>query len=255
MSRRWLALVACVFSFLSILSWSAVAEAAAIGEVVAVSGAPSASGPAGDRKLSAGSAVFEDDKIVVRSGNAQIKLNDGTKLVVGPGSTLILDKYVSSGTGAAQNVSVKALRGTFRFITGRSKKGAYKITTANATIGIRGTGFDYWVNTRTGVAVLVGAVKLSGNSGGSVNLRADCEVGRAGGGSAIRLDGVAKSNNLKRNFPFIASQSSLNSQFRLPITNCRTSLFKGSDRESGESGGTLSEENEPKGNNDDQRSQ
>ncbi|MGB9143897.1 MAG: FecR domain-containing protein, partial [Aestuariivirga sp.] len=123
-------------------SQSTALAADAIGKVAAVLGKPSASGPGGDRDLKAGAAVYEDDKIEVRSGNAQIILADGTRLVVGPGSTLVLDRFLMTGGDTAEKVSIKALRGTFRFITGRSAKSAYDIQTANATIGIRGTGFD-----------------------------------------------------------------------------------------------------------------
>ena len=156
-------------------SQSTALAAEAIGKVAAVVGKPSASGPGGDRDLKAGAAVYEDDKIEVRSGNAQIILADGTRLVVGPGSTLVLDRFLMTGGDTAEKVSIKALRGTFRFITGRSAKSAYDIKTANATIGIRGTGFDYWVQKQTGVAVLEGNVRLCRDKK-CVELNEGCEV-------------------------------------------------------------------------------
>jgi hypothetical protein len=89
-------LVLCALSFL--MCSGAALAADPIGKVVAVIGAPSASGPGGDRKLGANAAVFENDKVTVgSSGNAQIILNDGTKLVVGPSSSLLLDKFVMKG--------------------------------------------------------------------------------------------------------------------------------------------------------------
>ena len=115
-----LALNALVAAAVITLSFTAAHAAGQIGKVVAVAGAPSASGPGGDRKLSAGSSVFEDDKISVGGGgNAQIILNDNTRLVVGPSSTLVLDRFLMKGGNSAQKVSIKTLRGTFRFITGR----------------------------------------------------------------------------------------------------------------------------------------
>ena len=198
----------------------------AIGEVVATVGTPSASGPSGDRDLKAGAPVFEDDKIVVRNGNAQIILNDGTKLVVGPGSTLVLDRFLMKGGNTAQKVSIKALRGTFRFITGRSAKGAYDIQTANATIGIRGTGIDFWVKRQTGAAVHVGAITLCSaeNKEACVDLRQGCDVGRAGGNEARELTGQVKGTSMSNNLPYILSQASLRTQFHLPIQSCRSSL-------------------------------
>ena len=207
-------------------SQSPALAADAIGKVAATVGTPSASGPSGDRDLKAGAPVFEDDKIVVRNGNAQIILNDGTKLVVGPGSTLVLDRFLMKGGNTAQKVSIKALRGTFRFITGRSAKGAYDIQTANATIGIRGTGVDFWVKQQTGVAVHVGAITLCSleNKESCVDLRQGCEVGRAGGDEARELTGRVKGTSMSNNLPYILSQASLRTQFHLPIQSCRSSL-------------------------------
>ena len=200
----------------------------AIGKVEATVGTPSASGPSGDRDLAAGAPVYEDDKIVVIKGNAQIILNDGTKLVVGPGSTLVLDRFLMKGGNTAQKVSIKALRGTFRFITGRSAKRAYDIQTANATIGIRGTGVDFWAREKTtGAAVHVGFVNLCSkeNSGKNcVDLHEGCDVGRAGGDEARKLTGRLKGTSLVNNLPYIMDQSVLRTSYRLPVLKCRSFL-------------------------------
>ena len=73
--------------------------------------------------------------------------------MVGPNSTLVLDRFLMRGGNRPQKFSVDALRGTFRFISGNSAKNAYDIQTANATIGIRGTGFDFSSGRTTVVAV------------------------------------------------------------------------------------------------------
>ncbi len=218
-----LALSALLATVSILLSFSTSQAATQIGKVAAVLGSPNASGPGGDRKLSAGSAVFEDDKITVRTGNAQIILNDNTRLVVGPGSSLVLDRFIMKGGNQAQKVSIKALRGTFRFISGRSAKSAYDIQTASATIGIRGTGFDYWVRGQTGVAVMVGVVRLS-SGGEAVLLQNTCEVGRAGSGNAEELALGPAGRNIVQNLPFILNQSSLRTQFRLPVERCARAL-------------------------------
>ncbi len=219
---------------LSLIFIALPAEAATpIGKVVAVQGKPSATGPGGDRALSAGSSLFEDDKIVVPgSGNAQIVLNDDTKLVVGPGSTLVLDRFVFRGNGTAQKVSLKALRGTFRFITGKSNKSAYDISTSSATIGIRGTGFDFWVKGNTGVAAMKGLVNLcTKNSNrnraeGCVTLPDDCSIGRT------QVNGASEFRNLrsagqaiKTNLPFILNQRSLQQRFWLPTGKCDSAVI------------------------------
>jgi hypothetical protein len=209
--------VAAVWAFGAQGAWAADA----IGKVVAVVGAPKADGPAGSRGLKSGSDVFEDDNINVSTGNAQILLNDGTKLVVGPGSTLLLDQFVMRGGSSAEKVSIKALRGTYRFITGRSAKSAYKISTANATIGIRGTGFDFWIKKKTGVVVLVGSVNLNGKSSGTVRVDSGCEMGEATSDKARQLTSVEKLKSIRENLPFILDQSSLKRPFRLNIKSCR----------------------------------
>jgi FecR protein len=195
--------------------------AAAIGKVVAIQGAPSASGPSGTRGLAAGSEVFEHDKITVASGNAQILMVDGTRLVVGPGSALVVEKFLLRGRNSVQDLSVNALRGTFRFITGRGPKSAYRIRTANATVGIRGTGFDFWVKGNTGVAVHEGQVRLCNRSKNCVDLNAVCDLGIATSASSQKVIGQTKLNTIQNRLPYINNQGSLNSLFRLNVSACR----------------------------------
>ena len=220
---------------------SAAFAADPIGKVVAIVGAPSASGPGGDRNLKAGAAVYEDDKIEVSNGNAQIILADGTRLVIGPGSTLVLDRFLMTGGDTAEKVSIKALRGTFRFITGRSAKAAYDIQTANATIGIRGTGFDFWSQKQTGVAVLEGSVKLCRDDK-CVDLHEGCELGRTTADESDKLEGRLKGRLIVNNLPYILNQDSLRTAFRLPIKDCNSSLPR-----EREGGGNLKENNNQRG--------
>ncbi len=223
MGRKFLSVL---FLMLSACVTAALADS--IATVVAVQGSPSASGPGGSRALAAKGAIFEHDKITVGSGNAQILFVDGTKLVVGPGSTLVVEKFLMRGGNSAQNFSINALRGTFRFITGNSPKSAYKIRTANATIGIRGTGFDFWVKGKTGVAVLEGKVKLcstsSAKKSGCVDLEAGCDVGIAESGKSNRVKAFLKGSGIVANLPYIVNQSSLRASFRLNTDGCRRAI-------------------------------
>jgi hypothetical protein len=204
------------------LSTSAAVAQEAMGTVAALSGSPSAIGEAGNRRLTVGGAVFEGDRITVGpGGNAQIELSDGTKLVVGPSSQLLLQTQLLRNASTAQKISVKGLRGTFRFITGKSPKSAYNISTSNATIGIRGTAFDFNVGNRTVLAVLNGAVKLKGSNGKSVNTEAGCGVAEAGPGGVIarELDGTDKTDELN-DLPYIIDQSGLETEFQLDTSAC-----------------------------------
>jgi hypothetical protein len=213
--------IAALFLSATLVVPSAYAQEA-MGTVAALSGSPSATGEAGSRRLTVGGAVFEGDRITVGpGGNAQLILSDGTKLVVGPSSQLLLQSQLLRNASTAKKISVKGLRGTFRFITGNSPKSAYDISTSNATIGIRGTAFDFNVGNRTVLAVLNGAVKLKGSNGKSVNTEAGCSVAEAGPGSVIarELDGTNKTDELN-DLPYIIDQSGLESDFQLDTAAC-----------------------------------
>lgn len=109
------------------------------GIVLAVVQQSEADGKTGKRVLLQEAAVFSGDQIITGpTGEAQIKFRDETKLVVGPNSTMVIDAFVFAGEDTARQISINALRGAFRFISGNSPKDAYKITTPTSTIGIRG---------------------------------------------------------------------------------------------------------------------
>jgi hypothetical protein len=192
-----------------------------IGKVVAVLGSPKALGPGGDRGLGAGSAVYENDKLSTGRGNIQIIFVDDTKLVVGPNSTLEIDRFLLRGGKGAQKFSVDALRGTFRFISGTMAKSAYEIQTGNATIGIRGTAFDFSSGRQTLVAVLTGRVRLCA-SGNCEIIPDNCGVGRARSDDVDELGGRAKGRAL-RSLPYIINQGTLARPFRLNTESCRAS--------------------------------
>jgi hypothetical protein len=195
-------------------------SAEVIGSVVALVGQPTASSEGKSRKLAEGGDVFENDRITVAKGNAQLKLRDGTKLVVGPDSTLLLNQFVMRGDKKAQKISIKALRGTYRFFTGSSAKSAYRITTSSATIGIRGTVFDFWVKKKTGAVVFSGAVDLGGLESGVVRVNRGCNMGEATETSARLLRGTEKTNTIRENLPFISDQSGLQPAFQVDTKPC-----------------------------------
>ncbi|MGE0239978.1 MAG: FecR domain-containing protein [Parvibaculaceae bacterium] len=209
-----------------------------IGKVVAVVGSPTSSG----RAIKAGSPVYENDRLETGRGNIQIIFVDNTKLVVGPNSTLVIDRFLLRGGKRAQKFSVDALRGTFRFISGNMAKNAYDIQTANATIGIRGTAFDFSSGGTTLVAVLDGRVRLCA-SGECETIPDNCGVGRARGDDVDELGGRAKGRAL-RSLPYIINQGALTRPFRLNTQSCRSSaalyenFFGGGQNSNGGRGGS-----------------
>jgi hypothetical protein len=219
-----------------------IQAATPIGKVFAKSGSPSASGPGGNRPLTAGAPLYEDDKIVTGGGNVQIIFVDDTKLVVGPNSTLVIDRFLMRGGNRARKFSVAALRGTFRFISGHSAKNAYDIQTANATIGIRGTAFDFTAGSATLVAVHVGQVRLCAY-GRCESVDDHCGVGRAANNDVDELGGRAKGRAI-RSLPYIFNQGALAQPFRVNTSSCRSvaTLFQnffggGSQGSNGQQGG------------------
>jgi hypothetical protein len=109
------------------------------GRAVKVNPLVNATGPGGRRLIELQGAVFMGDEIVAGpEGLAQIKFIDDTRLVVGPNSRLTIDKFVFNPDNTAKEVSINMIKGTFRFISGRSPDGAYTLRTPTMTAGIRG---------------------------------------------------------------------------------------------------------------------
>lgn len=210
---------------LCFLSLAAPAMAAdPIGTVIATSGSPTASG----RALAAGSAIYEDDRLITGGGNVQIMFVDRTKLLVGPGSTLVIERFLLRGGSSVRKFSIDALRGTFRFISGNSRKVAYDIRTANATIGVHGTAFDVSTGSGTLVAVYAGSVGLCAY-GECAGVDQYCGVARASRGKVAELSGRAKARAL-RSLPYVTRQGRLAPRFRVDTSGCQAFLT-GSDRE------------------------
>jgi hypothetical protein len=89
--------------------------------------------------LVTGDAVHRDERVRANaSGVGQFQFNDGSKLAVGPNATVVIDKYVLGEGGKLKKLTVRATKGTFRFISGKSSPSAYTIVTPAGTMGIRG---------------------------------------------------------------------------------------------------------------------
>jgi len=109
------------------------------GSAVRVDPAVNASGITGSRLLVLEGAVFMGDEIVAQPhGLAQIRFIDNTRIVIGPNSRLRIDTFIFNPDYTAKNVTITAVKGVFRFISGNSPDGAYKIRTPTMTIGVRG---------------------------------------------------------------------------------------------------------------------
>lgn len=92
------------------------------------------------RGLKAGDTIFQNQHIRTgRDSAAQLLFRDETALTMGPNSSLVLDKAVYDPEKHTGEISVRAVSGAFRFISGSSPTGSYSINTPAGTVGIRGT--------------------------------------------------------------------------------------------------------------------
>lgn len=170
-----------------------------------------------------GSDLREGETVITgQQGEVQIVFADQTHLVIGRGSSLVIERYLMRADGTAQTFAVNALAGTFRFITGKGDKNAYSITTPTGTIGIRGTQFDFSVargTGRTSVILFQGGVELCPRRGPCVALAERCEVGEI----PTRQEAERITREVERvevaatAFPYIRSQSRLLRDFRVRL--------------------------------------
>lgn len=181
------------------------------------------------RTLTVGSDLAIGDLVVTGDkGLVQILFDDRTKLVVGPGSRLVLEDYLLRADGSAGRFTVNALAGTFRFATGNAPKDRYLIKTPTGTIGVRGTKFDLNTGEWGARALLFeGGLRLCNLSGTCVDIEGSCQVGSFNLAEALVIgatDGIGGEDrrNLKREFRYAENQSPLMGQFR--VENARECL-------------------------------
>lgn len=127
----------------SLLSYSASANNS-IGQVIFTTGSVRAVNDGEVRVLRKGSKVHEGDVVKSsRFGRSQIRMKDGALIALRPGSEFGFNEYQYDEEDNSNNSSVLSLiKGGFRTISGligKAFKQNYKVRTAVATIGIRGT--------------------------------------------------------------------------------------------------------------------
>ncbi|MBY4629777.1 FecR family protein [Rhizobium croatiense] len=161
-------------------------------------------------------SVHRDERIrTSQSGLGQFLFRDGTKLAVGWGSSVVIDKYVFDDTQSVRKLTIKAAKGTFRWVSGSSKSSAYQILTPAGTIGVRGTAFDFYVGPdgTTAVVLLNGAASFCGPGGcRQLQQRCDCVVAKPNGDmtAAGRVDrNVLDRLGNQRALPFLSGNQRL----------------------------------------------
>ena len=115
-----------------------------IGTVLALKGQAVVERTSGNVDVKSGMILLEGDTVVTQAkSRVQVMLKDETVVTIGSKSTFSFEEY--SFDGANSKVAMRSSRGFFRSVTGKIGKLAperFKVRTASATIGIRGT--DFW---------------------------------------------------------------------------------------------------------------
>lgn len=120
------------------------------------------------RTLQDGDKVHQDESIEVGSdASSELKLDDNTKLALGPGSHLKLDKFVYDPAKTKGSIILDLVKGTFRFVTGVAEKPTYVIKTPSAAITVRGTIFDVFIqeNGPSWLLLIEGAIRVCNERG------------------------------------------------------------------------------------------
>ncbi|MCC5884928.1 MAG: FecR domain-containing protein [Gammaproteobacteria bacterium] len=137
------------------------------------------------RDLSRGDPVFEGDTLITgASGRMQVRLTDGSRLALRPGSELRIDehRYQPAAPPQRQSTSLSLQRGGFRTVTGQvaaSNRAGYRVATPFAVIGVRGTEwFAVITDLGQGENLILGVEQgsiFAENDAGSLNLGEDAD--------------------------------------------------------------------------------
>lgn len=157
--------------------------AAPIGSAVAVQDVVTGELARSLRNIGVGDRVLEAETLEVsRTGSGEFKLDDETKLALGAGARLTLDRFVYDPRRASGSIALNFMTGAFRFVTGIASKSAYVLRLPSASITVRGTVFDIFVegSGRSWLLLHEGGVQVC-------NARGGCRI-VSKPGTLIRID-------------------------------------------------------------------
>tara|TARA_R110002096_G_scaffold152214_3_gene315202 strand:+ start:1758 stop:2432 length:675 start_codon:yes stop_codon:yes gene_type:complete len=149
-SRAW---IRGVIVLLVVSPFGSAFAAAEAGKVVNVAGRAAAATQQGDiRSLGRGEAVNSGETVVTSSNSyVRMKFIDGASVILRPNSRFHIEEYQVAEKEEENRSFFSLVKGGFRAVTGaigRRNRSGYRVRTAVATIGIRGT--DYSMRTCAG---------------------------------------------------------------------------------------------------------
>ena len=156
------------------------------GTVLRIQGAALTNHHDSSENLGKGVTVRVGDRIVTgRNARVLLKMKDGAEITLGAETEFVITDYRYSKTARQGSAALELVRGAFRAVTGaigKLKGRDFKVKTAAATIGIRGT--DFWggfhFSSALDVALLGGAGIYVENATGRV------EVTTIGDGTTVQ---------------------------------------------------------------------
>ena len=121
------------------------------------------------RELPRGAEVQPGDMVDTGEGRAQLRFTDGAMVSLSPATRFRVDEYRFAGRPDGEERGFfSLLKGAMRTITGaigKTDRKAYRLDTAVATIGIRGTTYSVSYGSSVTVNTVEGAVEACNNGG------------------------------------------------------------------------------------------
>ena len=210
-------------AFVFLLSGVARAEPVAI----AVSVTNEAFVERGNRRLKLVPRGQIENGDVVRTGaqsQVEVLFLDRTRVAVGPNARFEISNVELDENRRARRFSLGFLSGAFRFLSGRSDKRIYEISTPTATMGVRGTTFDFTIDNRrqTRVALFDGAVEFCTRRTRCAILQQGCAMVQSVGFGRFEPPETraVRDTWITTWFPFVVSQRGLDGGFRARTESC-----------------------------------
>lgn len=206
-----------------VVALPAVAQSV-VGEVVSVTEGARLDRDGQRFRLAPEVSILSGDTIVTNgTGTVQLLFRDDTRVVVGPDSQFVASDIRMRRSGRASRFTVATVGGTFRFLSGDSARRVYDIRTPTATLGVRGTEFDFALDRsrNTAMATFDGEVQMCG-AGRCFGVSGSCATIRASarGVDPRPIEADAQIALLARQFPFTQSQGGLGEGFRTNLAGC-----------------------------------
>jgi len=153
-----------------LLAYSMAASADPAGRVLFVAGNVLATDTAGStRALERGASVEEGDTIATHDGRVQLQFKDGAFLALQPETRFRVERYRHAAAGDAEDsVVLSLLKGGLRTISGlvgKKNRDDYRMDSAVATIGIRGTDYALELDSQLSGHVAEGAIEVCNGAG------------------------------------------------------------------------------------------